>query len=445
MPPKKNSDTTRLSTIVEDYAAQGPITRSRAKQLAAAAIPQPDPTKEKRGITARLRPSARKADAADAADMAATPPRSSLADAGSAFPINPAEAQLAVQMGQVAIDNAIQRSEMAQVAIDNAIQRSEMAQVAIDNVTQHSESPEGLHYEIAPSTPAKSSAQGVLGHAQKRTPLPSHIDRQKLQTKSAPSCGNAKSSRSLQHAQSPTSGRDNAWSNSEQESIAIVRKKSDRIAQNSLDISLDQMLAMTNPTRTTKRQITKTVDEISSEMEDIFNSDSDKHKFTEWPGTDSLERVIYGYFSGFVLFVAERVKERHLNTSGWQLVLPSRLTDYKPSDSNTAERLDVSLFLEDMHKEAAALKESDYADMFAIVEVKRRDSSAEINNALSRLFYYSQNIYINQLNRRFLWGLTIWGSYVCAEVMVHDKVLVSSTMDIRKAEGRKQLVSLLVH
>ncbi|KAI9479936.1 hypothetical protein BX667DRAFT_197185 [Coemansia mojavensis] len=104
MPPKTNLDTTRLSTIVEDYAAQGPITRSRAKQLAAAAIPQPDPTKEKRGITARLRPSARKADAVDAADMAATPPRSSLADAGSAFPINPAEAQLAVQMGQVAID-----------------------------------------------------------------------------------------------------------------------------------------------------------------------------------------------------------------------------------------------------------------------------------------------------------------------------------------------------
>ncbi|KAJ2626913.1 hypothetical protein H4R22_004630 [Coemansia sp. RSA 1290] len=154
MPPKKNPDTTRLSTIVEDYAAQGPITRSRAKQLAAAAIPQPDPTKENRGITARLRPSARKADAADAADMAATPPRSSLADAGSAFPIRPEEAQLAVQMGQV----------------------------AIDNVTQHSESPEGLHYEIAPSTPAKSSAQGVLGHAQKRTPLPSHIDRQKLQS-----------------------------------------------------------------------------------------------------------------------------------------------------------------------------------------------------------------------------------------------------------------------
>ncbi|KAJ1865924.1 hypothetical protein LPJ55_006035, partial [Coemansia sp. RSA 990] len=205
------------------------------------------------------------------------------------------------------------------------------------------------------------------------------------------------------------------------------------------------MLAMTNPTRSTKKQITKTVDEIASEMEDIFSSDSDRYKFTEWPGTDSLERVIYGYFSGFVLFVAERVKERHLNTSGWQLVLPSRLTDYKPSDSNTAERLDVSLFLEDMHKEAAALKESDYADMFAIVEVKRRDSPAEINNALSQLFCYSQNIYINQLNRRFLWGLTIWGSHVCAEVMVHDKVLVSSTMDIRKAEGRKQLVSLLVH
>ncbi|KAJ1736731.1 hypothetical protein LPJ68_006058, partial [Coemansia sp. RSA 1086] len=274
--------------------------------------------------------SARKADAADAADMAATPPRSSLADAGSAFPIRPEEAQLAVQMGQV----------------------------AIDNVTQHSESPEGLHYEIAPSTPAKSSAQGVLGHAQKRTPLPNRVNRQKLQ----------------------------------------IRKKSDRIAQSSLDISLDQMLAMTNPTRSTKKQITKTVDEISSEMEDIFSSDSDKYKFTEWPGTDSLERVIYGYFSGFVLFVAERVKKRHLNTSGWQLVLPSRLTDYKPSDSNTTERLDVSLFLEDMHKEAAALKESDYADMFAIVEVKRRDSSAEINNALSRLFYYSQNIYINQLN-----------------------------------------------
>ncbi|KAJ2848769.1 hypothetical protein IWW36_003097 [Coemansia brasiliensis] len=185
---------------------------------------------------------------------------------------------------------------------------------------------------------------------------------------------------------------------------------------------------------------------IADMIGDIFNSKTEhKYSFSEWTKESAKESTLYGYFSEFVLFVAQRVKEQHSATDGWRLILPSELSDFKPLDSNTSRRLDVSLFLGDIHDDVAASNVSDYADMFAIVEVKRGNRFGDTVNALSQLFVYSTDIYRTQLNRRFLWGLTICATDVCAEVIVHDKVLVSSIMDVRTAEGRKQLVSLLVH
>ncbi|KAJ2850641.1 hypothetical protein IWW36_001752 [Coemansia brasiliensis] len=52
---------------------------------------------------------------------------------------------------------------------------------------------------------------------------------------------------------------------------------------------------------------------------------------------------------------------------------------------------------------------------------------------------------MQQLDRRFLWGLTVCASSIYAVLMVHDRVFASPAMDIRTPEGRKKFISLLVY
>ncbi|PIA18252.1 hypothetical protein COEREDRAFT_6501 [Coemansia reversa NRRL 1564] len=84
-----------------------------------------------------------------------------------------------------------------------------------------------------------------------------------------------------------------------------------------------------------------------------------------------------------------------------------------------------------------------YRDMIAVVEVKR--SQADQDSAFHQLFMYTRNIYANQFNRRFAWGLTVCGTFVCACLFLHDNIRASSTMDVSTPAGRKAFVSLLVN
>ncbi|KAI9469393.1 hypothetical protein BX667DRAFT_509517 [Coemansia mojavensis] len=129
----------------------------------------------------------------------------------------------------------------------------------------------------------------------------------------------------------------------------------------------------------------------------------------------------------------------------WRLVLPGECNDFKPIDSNSSRQPDMCFQLDAIDSNVGTRNIQRYIDTFAIAEAKRLDTRAEGDKALAQLVDNSTNIYLAQLDRRFLWGLTVCASSVYAALMIHDKVLVSPAMDIRKAEGRKQFISLLVY
>ncbi|KAJ2741246.1 hypothetical protein GGI20_005316 [Coemansia sp. BCRC 34301] len=61
-----------------------------------------------------------------------------------------------------------------------------------------------------------------------------------------------------------------------------------------------------------------------------------------------------------------------------------------------------------------------------------------------RLATETKALYSSQCNRRFAWGLTVSGRKVCTYVFGPDDIWSSNDIDITSADGRRELVSLLV-
>ncbi|KAJ1781515.1 hypothetical protein LPJ62_005798, partial [Coemansia sp. RSA 2167] len=83
-----------------------------------------------------------------------------------------------------------------------------------------------------------------------------------------------------------------------------------------------------------------------------------------------------------------------------------------------------------------------YADMLCIVEAKQE--RALDKDALMQLYIDSDSLFLHQLNRQFLWGLTICADEVYACMMLNDGLFVSPAMRISELAGRKMLISWLV-
>ncbi|KAJ2774362.1 hypothetical protein IWQ56_000610 [Coemansia nantahalensis] len=58
---------------------------------------------------------------------------------------------------------------------------------------------------------------------------------------------------------------------------------------------------------------------------------------------------------------------------------------------------------------------------------------------------HSRNIYEEQLHRRFLWGLTVCGTYVRSCLLSNDNIYASRCVDVSGPEGREHFVELLVN
>ncbi|KAJ2718267.1 hypothetical protein GGI07_005824 [Coemansia sp. Benny D115] len=87
------------------------------------------------------------------------------------------------------------------------------------------------------------------------------------------------------------------------------------------------------------------------------------------------------------------------------------------------------------------LDAANYMNMLAIIEAKKyiSDQSA----AYEQLLLYTRNLYVCQFDRRFVWGFTVCGSIFCVCIITNDKVYLSDKIDLRKSEGRSELVMLL--
>ncbi|KAJ2219252.1 hypothetical protein EV180_005428, partial [Coemansia sp. RSA 518] len=156
------------------------------------------------------------------------------------------------------------------------------------------------------------------------------------------------------------------------------------------------------------------------------------------------EKQLYGYFSDFALFVAQCLKSvaASNNLHIARLVLSTEQSNNKPDDSNNTRRIDVGLTTCNVSALVEHVSMGSYADMLCIVEAKQE--RALDKDGLMQLYIDSDSLFLHQLNRQFLWGLTICADEVYACMMLNDGLFVSPAMRISELAGRKMLISWLV-
>ncbi|KAJ2807796.1 hypothetical protein H4R20_001131 [Coemansia guatemalensis] len=157
------------------------------------------------------------------------------------------------------------------------------------------------------------------------------------------------------------------------------------------------------------------------------------------------ESDMYPRIAAFIQYVSDEVAKGYNSKAGSGIAKPRSLVSFTSFDINAGDaddytRIDMALTDEASIKEGTKPR---YRDMLAVIEVKR--SQADQDSAFHQLFMYTRNIYANQFNRRFTWGLTVCGTFVCACLFLHDKIHASVAMDISTPAGRKDFLSLLVN
>ncbi|KAJ2580695.1 hypothetical protein GGH95_002451, partial [Coemansia sp. RSA 1836] len=158
----------------------------------------------------------------------------------------------------------------------------------------------------------------------------------------------------------------------------------------------------------------------------------------------------------FVSYVALRVqaKARELDganpktksaaTGPRRLIRPVGRSDYKPEDSDDNTRIDIGLCTTELDAPAPDNNERmPYSKLLAIVEAKvKRDDSED---ATVQLFEYTRQMYQQQHDLRFAWGITICGHDVRVCHFGNDRAISSRPMDVTTSDGRRSFIELLVN
>ncbi|KAJ2653979.1 hypothetical protein GGH99_007458, partial [Coemansia sp. RSA 1285] len=123
---------------------------------------------------------------------------------------------------------------------------------------------------------------------------------------------------------------------------------------------------------------------------------------------------------------------------------------------------DIGLVVCDMDADAALVEGKPYnSEQFAIIEAKASVSraaaadkntanrqnemlDADTTQAFKQLFMYTRQVYANQHDRRFMWGITVCDTRVSACILSSGGALASHEMDVSTAQGRRQYIKLLV-
>ncbi|KAJ2853871.1 hypothetical protein GGI22_004701, partial [Coemansia erecta] len=191
--------------------------------------------------------------------------------------------------------------------------------------------------------------------------------------------------------------------------------------------------------------------------------DSNTRSRTNRKGADpekpSDERAMYEPTKAFVSFISECVgAHTKAGKQAKRLILPFDKTDTRPIDSEHDWRVDVALRcaspVDDRHANSitkcpainnleGSEDRPDLENTFAYIELKY--SHNELASAYAQLCRYSQELYIVQHNRRFIWGMVMCGSAVQACIFGPNCAVSSPTMNFAAIPGRKQLIQLLTH
>ncbi|KAJ2335939.1 hypothetical protein GGI00_001100 [Coemansia sp. RSA 2681] len=169
-----------------------------------------------------------------------------------------------------------------------------------------------------------------------------------------------------------------------------------------------------------------------------------------------LEKGMYNPIIAFVSYVALRVqvkareldgansKTKSASTGPRRLIRPVWRSDYKPEDSDDNTRIDIGLCAKRLREPAPDKNERMlYSKLLTILEAKvKRDDSED---ATVQLFEYTRQMYQQQHDLRFAWGITICGHDVRVCHFGNDKAISSRPMDVTTSGGRRSFIELLVN
>ncbi|KAJ2758024.1 hypothetical protein IWQ56_006113, partial [Coemansia nantahalensis] len=152
---------------------------------------------------------------------------------------------------------------------------------------------------------------------------------------------------------------------------------------------------------------------------------------------------VYRGINAFVSFVADGVKfnvPEHRYESLVRGILPVGNTDVAPDGTDDRPR-DAHMLTGCLECDPASYP--NYGAALCLVEARFDPDNQK--QAYEQLIMHSRNIYAVQPHRRFLWGLTVCGTYVRACLLSNDNIYASKVVDVSGPEGREHFVELLVN
>ncbi|KAJ1727506.1 hypothetical protein LPJ61_004533 [Coemansia biformis] len=171
---------------------------------------------------------------------------------------------------------------------------------------------------------------------------------------------------------------------------------------------------------------------------------------------------MYPWLQSLFLFVARHIKHYLEGVTDSRLpdrlVLPYERTDVLAEGSDDRKRPDLGLGIWSRSRGIGPIGgRTEYAGALAIVKAKGEYAKgagkpdepqlklgAPTRDAFEQLFMYMHQVYLNQCNWQFVWGI----SQSCAEthvcIFVNNGTIVSHAMNLHMPEGRCQFVQLLV-
>ncbi|KAJ2371025.1 hypothetical protein IW150_004791, partial [Coemansia sp. RSA 2607] len=276
------------------------------------------------------------------------------------------------------------------------------------------------------SSKRKSDDDNTVHHAENITPKAARRKREhdakamssvSMQVSAVPSSGSQSTPHKIRTGRS---GVVHSYGSSEARRDEVAKKNAREIAEKYAYRNVGEVLRMAGPTSDNDMGTAAAIESIADTLESLLAGKDLPHssklsaatlvpfvnEINEWTRVGpsvSKEKLLYDYFSGFVLFVAHCLKSMavcsELNVA--RLVLPSLKADFKPIDCNDDRRVDLALHIRDVDTSVDRVDSNVYADMFGIMEAKA--NIGDQDEALGQLILYSSNMYMTQSDRRFLW------------------------------------------
>ncbi|KAJ2254568.1 hypothetical protein GGI13_002086, partial [Coemansia sp. RSA 455] len=180
------------------------------------------------------------------------------------------------------------------------------------------------------------------------------------------------------------------------------------------------------------------------------------NKAREWILGQSIsnEKAMYGSIGAFIDYVALIVQEKLISLAdsssdsglGRRLVLSSTKFDYNSSDTDDTMRIGMGLARANISDPIDNIcRRFSYYEVLAVLEAKRNGDDDGFKDSFKRLYMNLREMYQQQHNLRFAWGVTVSGRLVRVCHFGHDRAISSCHMDISTPKGRRSFIEVLVN